>query len=100
MSTAAFLETAPSRWEAVTLSLAAGGIPLLMCAPPFLLRPPSERERGGQEGVRVTSRSPHQLNVRQCFLSAELICQGDGQDLVFVLLTNQQMFNLKMRRGS
>lgn len=46
--------------------------------------------------VRVTKRGSHQLNVRQCFLSAELICQGDGQDLVFVLLTNQQMFNLKM----
>lgn len=50
--------------------------------------------------VLVTSRCSHQLNVRQCFPLAELICQGDGQDLMFVLLTNQQMFNLKMRRRS
>lgn len=69
--------------------------------PPFCLRL-SRRGIDGREGstatavVRVTKRGSHQLNVRQCFLSAELICQGDGQDLVFVLLTNQQMFNLKM----
>uniref|UniRef100_A0A3B4FD91 inositol-polyphosphate 5-phosphatase n=1 Tax=Pundamilia nyererei TaxID=303518 RepID=A0A3B4FD91_9CICH len=69
--------------------------------PPFCLRL-SRRGIDGREGsaatavVRVTKRGSHQLNVRQCFLSAELICQGDGQDLVFVLLTNQQMFNLKI----
>lgn len=69
--------------------------------PPFCLHL-SRRGIDGREGstatavVRVTKRGSHQLNVRQCFLSAELICQGDGQDLVFVLLTNQQMFNLKM----
>lgn len=44
----------------------------------------------------VSGKGPHQLNVCRCFLLDGLICQGDGQDLMFVLGTNQQMFNLWM----
>lgn len=55
---------------------------------------------GGGGGVLVTSRRAHQLNARRRVVSAKLTCQGDGQDLMFVLLTNQQMFNLKMHRHS
>lgn len=61
-----------------------------------LLHVIKKKPKGWKESAWVAGTCTHQLNTWQCFLLDGLICQGDGQDLVFVPLTNQQMSNLWM----
>lgn len=62
----------------------------------YIMQEEEKNQPTPEQAAWVTRKCTHQLKVWQCFPLDELICQGDGQDLMFVLLTNQQMFNLGM----
>lgn len=67
--------------------------PVVPCSLLYVIK---KKPKGLKESAWVTGMCTHQLNMGHCFLLDGLICQGDGQHLMFVLLTNQQMSDLWM----